>query len=227
MKVQLHSDLRELVLANKKNLKGKKNANKHFYSVCKLLPDEWSEQRRELQQAVFKAHHANDNKDETQEKDRIEIKNRTLFINKVPQKKLLQPPKIADLFPERGEQEKIDRMKLYSSAMATAESSSFNAHVIKTQSTTEVRCGYVKVKQMFPQAAHIMAAFTIKNNIEGYQDDREFGAAVRILETINGTGTPNIAVYVVRDYDGTHIGPRRHVLIETVVKEAIAKATQK
>ena len=40
MIAKLHKDLLELVLSNKKNLKGKKNTNKRFYSVKRQLPDE-------------------------------------------------------------------------------------------------------------------------------------------------------------------------------------------
>ena len=49
---KLHPTLKDLVLKNKKNLKGKKNIKKHFFSIKTQLPDEWEEQRRDLQMAV-------------------------------------------------------------------------------------------------------------------------------------------------------------------------------
>ena len=216
MIARLHPNLRDLVLTNKKKLKGKKNAKKRYYSVRKQISDEWSENSRELQTAIKKAQKTNDQKSDAEEKDKIDIKYRTLYINRVPQKKLLCVPKIVDIFPEKPEQDKIDRMKLYNSSPKTAETSTFIAHAIKTQSITEVRRGYVKIKQMYPQAAHVMAAFVIKN-IEGNQDDREFGASTKILDSLKSSNVANLAMYVVRDYDGEHIGPRRHQLIQSAV----------
>ena len=124
---------------------------------------------------------------------------------------------------DKQEQDKIDRMKLYAYSPVEEKGSKFTAFAIKLQSLTEVRRAYVKMHQLYPEASHIMAAYLIKN-YEGYQDDREFGAAVKILKTLKQhQNIPNIAIYVVRQHDGTHIGPRRHTLIEKVVTEVIAK----
>ena len=58
-----------------------------------------------------KAHKVNDQKLESREKDKIEIENHTLYVNKAPQKKLLTPPQVPNIFPDKVEQEKIDQMK--------------------------------------------------------------------------------------------------------------------
>ena len=50
---------------------------------------------------------------------------------------------------------------------------------------------------MYSQAAHVMAVFVIKNNIEGYQDDKEFGASLRMLDYMTDNNYLNLAVYVV------------------------------
>ena len=147
-------------------------------------------------------------------------------MNKIPQKKLLYPPKIQDLFPEKAGQDKVDKMKLYTSTTKAEGGSTFVTHAIKTQSMTEIKRTYVKIKQMHPQAAHILAAFSFKNT-EGYQDDREYGASSRMLAAIKDLNATNCCVFVVREYDGIHIGPRRHTLINTVVNEALTKVLQK
>ena len=144
----------------------------------------------------------------------------------MPQKKILNAPKTQDLFPEKGEQDKIDKMKLYSSTTKIEEGSTFVAHALKTQSLTEIKREYVKVKQSHPQASHVMAAFVCKN-MEGHQDDREYGASVKMLQEIKTQNATNICVFVVREYSGVHIGPCRHTIIRNVLNEAIAKATQK
>ena len=100
---------------------------------------------------------------------------------------MLAVPKTADLFPEKAEQDKIDRMRLQNSSTQIEQSSSFTAHAIKTQSMTEIRRGYIKVKQMFPAAAHIMAAYIFKS-YEGHQDDGEHGASSKILQELSDQG---------------------------------------
>ena len=227
MVVRLHPELKDLILSKKKTLKGKKNSQQRFYSIKTQIPDEWEQQRKELNKAIQKAYEENENKDETQEPDRIEVKNRTLYVNKVPHKKtMLLPPKVSEIFPERPEQDKINRMKLYTSTRKEENGSSFIAHALKTQSFTEVRGGYVKLKQMYPHAPHILAAYIINNN-QGNQDDREYGASVRILDEVTTQKITNLCVYIGREYEGAHIGPKSHTLIQNAAREAIAKAIQK
>ena len=78
------------------------------------------------------------------------------------------------------------------------------------------------MRQLHPSATHIMAAYRIKTH-EGSQDDREYGASYRMLETLKTQDSSNAAVSVVRYHKGPNIGPRRHVLIEKVVMEALTK----
>ena len=115
MVVKLDNDLKDSVLKKKPELKEKTNEfGKGFY-ISKQIPDEWAEQQRELNESIRKAKAVNDSKEDGAEKDSIQVKNRNLYINKEPQKKLLAVPKPAELFVEKAEQDKIDRMKLYSS----------------------------------------------------------------------------------------------------------------
>ena len=88
---------------------------------------------------------------------------------------------------------------------------------------TEVKRAYIRMRQLYPAAAHVIAAYSFKNN-EGNQDDREFGASIKILCTIKQQQTiSNVAVFVVRETDSTHIGPKRHILIEKALLEALTK----
>ena len=77
-----------------------------------------------------------------------------------------------------------------------------------------------KMRQNFPEASHIMAAYSIKNG-DGYEDDREFGASSRILNILKDNSVSNVAIFVVRYFDGKHIGPKRHELIKKVTTELL------
>lgn len=55
----------------------------------------------------------------------------------------------------------------------------------------------------------------------GYQDDGEHTAGTRILDLIQQRKCHNMAVFVVRNFGGTHIGPQRFECIATVADQAI------
>ena len=78
------------------------------------------------------------------------------------------------------------------------------------------------MKQLFPDADHIIAAYIIRNG-EGYQDDSEHGASLRMLKTLKDQEVQNTAVFVVRYYGGMRLGPSRHTKIQAVVLDAIAR----
>ena len=229
MVVTLNSDFRDTVLSNKKNLKGKKNKYDKFYSVDTQLPDQWSEQRRETREIAKKAKKANKEKKPGQPKDEIQIKDRQVFINDNIQLKPIYPPKVHELFPNKSEQDKIDKIKLYPSTQVEEDGSMFQAFTVKSQNTTEIKRAYVKVKQTFPHAQHVLMAFTSKNG-EGYHDDGEHGASHKVLKTIKdhfSPALPSVAVFVVRVYEGQHIGPKRHTLIAKAVAESLTASQQK
>ena len=222
---QLEPSLKSLIMSNLSVLKGVTNSNKKSYSISRQVPDQWSEENRRLKEAIAKAKKKNEAKQETEEKDIIEVKKGKLYINKEVQiTQSLAVPKTENLFVDKQEQDKIDRIKFHVSSPLEEKGSKFTAFATKLQSLTEAKRAYIKLKQIFPSASHIMMAYSFKNNHDGYQDDREFGASVQILRTLKEQqNISNIAVYMVREHDGTHIGPRRHQLIEKVVLEAIAK----
>ena len=227
MVVTLHSDLKSLVLSNLKNLKGKKNQNDKAYRVSKQLPDQWVEENRKLREEVQKARKTNDSKDEMQQKDDIQVKYRTLYINKKPQKKIFLPaPSALDVFPDRNEQEKLDKIKFAASTSVEENQSEFTAYALKLQSITEVRRAYVRIRQLHPSAAHIVASYVVKNGV-GFQDDREYGAGHRVLNIIETNNYMNIAAFVVRYHGGRNLGPKRHVIMEQVVIDALARTKTK
>ena len=210
-------------------MKGKKNNQDKYYSINTQLPDEWSEQRRETREISRKAKAVNKQKKSGEKKDEIKVVDRKVFINDVHQTKPIFPPKIHKLFPNKAEQDKIEKIKLYPSTTHEEEGSTFQAYAVKSQNLTEIKRAYTKVKQIFPHASHIPMAFASKNG-EGYHDDGEHGASHKMLRTIKDFFAPNvpsIAVFVVRVYSGQHIGPKRHAIIADVIQEALVLSQQK
>ena len=229
MIASLNMEFKETVLSNRKVLKDKKNKDGKFYSIDTQLPDEWTEQRREMRETKQKAKAINKHKKPEEKKDEIKVVDRQVYVNDVLQTKPLYPPKIQELFPNKAEQDKIDKIKLYPSTTHDEEGSSFQAFAVKSQNLTEIKRAYVKVKQFFPNASHIPVAFASRNG-EGYHDDGEHGSAykmLKVIKTFHSPNQPNIAVFVVRIYSGVHIGPKRHTIIADVIQEALTAAQQK
>ena len=72
----LHPALRDLILSNLRNLKGKKNTDGKAYRVNKHLPDQWMEEKRKLRADIYKAKKVNEEKIKNdQQPDSIEVKN--------------------------------------------------------------------------------------------------------------------------------------------------------
>ena len=223
MVATLHPNLRELVLSNLKNLKGKLNSNGKAYKISKQLPDQWVEENRKLKEDLYKAKKRNSEKSDDEQQDTIEIRNRTLYVNKEPVKtSYLKPPSTADLFQEKTEQDRLDKIKYSVSAVQEERGSKFSSYALRVQSLSEVKWAYVHLRQVHPSASHIVAAYSIKNG-EGYADDREYAAGHRILNILNTNGHGNTAAFVVRYHDGINLGPRRHILMQKVVTEALSR----
>ena len=202
-------------------MKGKKNVNGKQFTIRKQLPDEWVEENRQLKLQVNKAKKVNEAKSEHEEKDDIQVKNRTLYINKIPQRKsYLEAPRSVDIFVDRLEQEKMDKIKFHPSATLEDGGSSFTSYAVKLQSMTEVRRSYIRMRQLHPTANHIIAVYKIKNQ-DGFQDDHEFGAGFRLLSSLIDQDVTNAAIFTVRYSDSTHISPKRHFLMNKTMLEAL------
>ena len=225
--ITVKENLRDVILGNGKKLKDKLNDRGKPYRVLKHLPDEWSEEKRQLNAQVYKAKKANDKKVNGEQHDEIVVKQRTLYINKVPQKKTyLTAPRPADVFVDKVEQEKLDKIKFAVSTTVEKDGSSFQAFALKCQSMTEIRRAYTRVRQLHPGASHIVAAYSIKNG-EGFQDNREFGTGHRLADVLANNNYHNTAIYAVRYHDGPNLGPRRHKLYKQVVTEALTRIKNK
>ena len=69
--------------------------------------------------------------------------------------------------------------------------------------------------------------FTIKkgNNIEyGKQDDGEWGGSFKILEALKENNCENVAVFVIRQFGGVALGPKRFGYIKDAAVGALKEA---
>lgn len=98
--------------------------------------------------------------------------------------------------------------------------SKFRAAAAILDSLNDVHLAYIKMFQLYPHADHIVAAFAVEDQ-EGYQDNGEFGAGYRVLNVIRDAKLFNVAVFVIREYDGQHLGPQRFDIIRDLSQKAL------
>ncbi len=81
------------------------------------------------------------------------------------------------------------------------------------------------MRQDNPSASHIMLAYKYKDNngtvFYGYQDDREWDGSYKIAQVIDKSEKIGVAVFVMRQYGGEHIGKSRFEHITFCAKEAL------
>ena len=222
MLIKCKSALKQRILRNAKNLKDKQNEQGDYFYINKQLPDQIAEQNREVREQV-KAQKVKDSSLPASDRSQILIKNNTVYVDGQPIEKQLKEIEVNDLFPDKIESGKQEKLKLSSSDAITQEGSTFTAFALKTGQIHEVRRAYRKLYRENPSATHVIGAYHLKNH-KGHQDDSEYGAGSRLLKMIEKQYTVNTAVFVVRIYGGRHLGPKRFNIIQDVAKEALTRA---
>ena len=215
--------LRKRIFQYTKNLKDVKNSNDQFYFIKPQLPEPYLSQKMERDERLREIRKSNAAIPEEQKHKRVvaEIKNRELVIDGVLQKTHVFPPTARELLSiDDNMQHKIDNLKIYESAVVVDKASSFKGHAIPVKSMAEVCLAYLKIKQMYPDADHAVLAYTVRE-YTGHHHDGEFGVSPRLLKVLKDKQCSNTAVFVTRIYGGLKLGPRRHVYIEKVAREAL------
>ena len=227
MIVRCGFSLREHIFAYTKNLKDCKNADGDYYSTSKQLPEPLYTQKRERDQKIkeVKCQNAEIPNDQKHRHTEIKVKDNTLYLNKVPQKKHLHPPTVKDMLNVNPEsREKIENLQTFHSVAINDKGSIFRGHAVHVKSSQEVKLAYNRIRLLYPESDHVMVAYHIKSHW-GYHDHGEHGAGVKLQKILENRSINNIAVFVTREYGGIHLGPRHFLHIEKVTREALNEMT--
>ena len=216
---RLQPNLKERIFKNIKHLKGKTNEDGNAYYINKQLPEMLVERNKEVRDAI-RAQKMKDQDLHPSDKSKIEVVNKVVYVDDKPVTKLLKQIMPYDLFPEKSEKEKMEKIKLVSSDPVGEQGSEFTGFALKTGQIQEIRRAYRKVVSLHPSADHVVAAFNTKS-ATGYQDDDEYGADRKLFTEIAKSLPQNVAVFVVRYHSGTHLGPKRFNYIMEAGKQAV------
>ena len=130
----------ENILNNRKVLKDIKNDLGDYYKVTQQLPEPILTQVMERHAKIAEVRRLNDTMDKGK-KVKIEVINRTLFLNGKPQKKHVTPPTATEMFNiPLHIQVKLGALQFKQSSTLQEKGSYFTGYAIKTQNVTGAQC---------------------------------------------------------------------------------------
>ena len=223
MVVRCEYTLKQEVFKYSKNLKDLTTDQGDRYYIKPQLPEPLytEKQEREKQFRAIRKNNALIPEEQKEKRVDVRIKSNTLYINHIPQKQHIYPPTVQEIFEiDQKTQDKIDTMDCVYSATESEKASSFKGIAFHVKNTPEIKIAYKKVRQLFPEADHLMMGYVVKH-YTGHADHGEPGAGNRILQKILNVGSGNTVVFVARKYGGQHLGPKRFMYIEKVTQDAL------
>ena len=221
MVVKCMPNLKASILKNSKVLAKKINLLGDEYYINQQFPEAIVARRKENAYTIKKLKAQNKGKP-AKLRTQFHIKNRQLFVDGYRQDKLIKPPCVTDLSVDLAEQEKMEKLKLWYSETKQENGNIFVAIGAIVSSSGEIRHAYRRIRQIYPNAAHVSVGFDCMKQ-QGNQDDGEHSAGLTIQKLIEQSGNNNRAVFVVRIASGNKIGPTRFKLISEVTVDVLAK----
>lgn len=209
----------EEVLRRGRNLQRGRNSVK----VTPQYPTAWVEQRKSLGELAYKM------------KTKDPSVNTKLVLNKL----YVNNERIKDPFPMPSTESILQQGAVQQSSHTFTTSkevidtgSVFQAAVTEISGRNDALDAYKEYcsKPLAAQATHVIAAVCVKeplshDTIYYHQDNGEHGAGrAMIREIIKADNIPdNIAIFITRQYGGTHLGPRRFKCMKEAMMDAIMK----
>ncbi len=160
---------------------------------------------------------------------KVEVRKDRVYVNKDWMRNPCDAPTPTDMLDvEPEELDKLEKIKFSESKECGEKGSTFRALGTKVSSRAEMRRGYKQVRRLYPHATHVMCGYVFKkpgsDKMEyGKQDDGEWGGSHRILEFLKVKKCANVAVFVVREFGGEHIGPNRFNHIRDCTEQVLKR----
>lgn len=158
----------------------------------------------------------------------VVTRNGKLYVNKqLKRYQVCTPSTEMILQTDHEERQRLSRLKMKSTDSIRDGGSCFYGYGLKAHSYDEVQRQYMKVKLQHPSADDVMCSFSIADEF-GHQvvelhDDKECGGASRIFSAIQDAKATDVAIFVVRYFNGTHIGKKRFEHIKKAASDVLKK----
>lgn len=226
MVAKIDGKMKENIMKNVSKLKDKKGPDNKPLFISTQQPEGITEKRKRVNFRVKQLKKVAKSLPKTQKTPTIKVKNDRIFHNGALVRDKVTVPSIPDvIFSKPDEREKVMKVKLKKSRPIDEDGSTFIGYSLKVTSPSEVQQAYQKVKLLHPDSADVMCAYNITDEFNRpyleYHDDREHGGGSRILSSLQYLKAENSACFVVRYFNGKHLGPRRFFLIKKVAEDAL------
>ena len=227
MVVRCVTALRQRIFNFTKNLKEVRNQAGDAYYIRPQLPESLQVKKKERDDRLRQIRQSNAQLSQNEQHKKIEayVKNKTLYVNKVPQKQHIfpppPPPTVQEIFNTDIEtKQKMENIELFHSMTVREKQSSFTGHIARVKNSSEIRLAYRKMRLHYPECDHIMMDNIVKS-FTGHHDHGEYGTGAKIVTCLAQRGLVDTVLFVTREYGGIHLGPRRFAIIEKVAREAM------
>ena len=143
--------------------------------------------------------------------------------------KLAQPPPLRDILWPTTEKMK-ERIKLdpTKGEIIKVEGQMFLGYTAEVRTVDDVNKIYAKIRSLHTDARHVICAFRLPHrNFHTHQDfieDGEYGGGSYLLQLLSDSDVMNRAIYVVRIYNGKHLGSKRFEAMKNAAMAAVAAA---
>lgn len=217
--IRVASKLKDKILPNTARLKDRVNEKEQPFFINIQIPEAMAAEKKAMQYEVKRVKEYNEALPAGFKKKQFQIKNRKLIIDNEIKTQQVLPPKPIDTFPTAEEQKWINDIDIFTSRPKTEGFCQFVGLAAKVHTVNQVRQAYIKVRQLYPSFDHAIMAYNIQDS-DGYQDDGEHSAAIKIHSAMMQKGCKNMVIFVVRNFGGVHLGPKRFECIAEVVEQA-------
>ena len=203
-----------------KNFKGVTNHNNQSYQVTDHLPAKTAESR--VRQKKLKRV----NNFKTVDQLEMSFNRGDLYIQGQRYKKIVAVPDDRSMLKStKTDRMRWGKMKTVPGNVIKKERCEFHGFSVVASKIDTIRDAYSKLKELHGSARHISCAWRLPGAnwpvLQDFQDNEEFGAGRHLLTMLQKAEIYNRAVFVVRYYGGTHLGPSRFNAFVEAAQSAI------
>ena len=223
VQLQNHRD-KGLIYKNSKNLKDKTNSDNQPY----YINDVRTPRNRANNQRIGQLLSQNRNLYSQYQLDMKREKG-VLYVEGTTYVKDFQPPSCREILMASKSQW-IERLNqdVIKGVTKSFQNQHFTGYTAPVKDIQEANVVYAKVCALHTDARHVVGAVRVPgrrfHKCQGFCDHDEHGAGAMLLNLLLDAGIQNRAIFVVRVYDSTHIGPKRFTLMKDAVKSALDRS---
>ena len=213
------------IFAKGKNLKDVRNREDKPYNVFDQLSGR-KRAEKDRNRHLFAANNAMDAKDQLS----MTLEKGTLTVDGKKYEKEIKAPSCREIL-QASKELRLARLNAHVQRGETiaVEGQEFVGYTTVVKTLKDVNLAYGKVRAMHADARHVVCSCRLPSrNFHTHQDfcdDDEHSGGQFLLQLLEASEIMNRAIFVVRYYDGTHIGPSRFRAMRDAVASAIDKSS--